>query len=92
MDNTDSSPSVDDIIATVKKNIRRRKLELERDGKVTIIENKVLSEQLSTIPGIERTLSQMRLAKQKVEQEVTNDVYSHGTISKGEIRRQQPLR
>ena len=78
---------VDDIIANIEKNIKRRRRALEREDKVAVVENKIISEALSSIPGISKRLAQMRQGKKKAEQEMAMDVSSHATHTIGEIRR-----
>ena len=75
-------------ISKIRLNIERRKTEIESDGRsLVLVENRLISPSLSAIPGIEKSLRQMRMAKQLTDQEITNDAYSHATQTKGELRR-----
>ena len=80
---------VQEIVSSVENNIRRRRLELEKADKETVVENKIISEALSSVPGITKRLAQMRQGKNRAEQEVTYDVSSHATHTIGEIRRKR---
>jgi hypothetical protein len=86
--NTGKMESVDEKCARLMRNIERRRAEIEADERsVQVVENSLLSESLSSVKGIQRTLSTMRLAKQKKEQEAALDPHSHTQQTVGYLRR-----
>jgi hypothetical protein len=79
---------VDRQVNRILGNIEQRRIELENDERnIQVVENALLSESLSSVKGIQHSLSNMRLAKQKKEQEPALDPYSHTTQTVGYIRR-----
>lgn len=85
---TSNTTEVNELIQRVKSNIARRKQELEKDEKSRrVVEDRMLTENLSNVNGIQSNLNRMRTARLKAEQEVTQDPYSHGYKTKGQLRR-----
>eukprot|EP01040_Poterioochromonas_malhamensis_P007347 gene7348-7928_t len=76
------------ILDWVKDNIQRRQRELDEDlQQHVVVENRVLSGELSSIPGMQRHLMHAKNAKNLYESQVVNDVSSHGTMTRADLNR-----
>jgi hypothetical protein len=79
---------IDELVTWTRNNIQRREKELNDDlQEHVIIDNRVLSSQLSSIPGMQRHLSHARAAKQQYESQVIPDTNSHGSFTIAELNR-----
>lgn len=79
---------VDTITSNIEKNIRRRRRILEKEeAKLLVVENKIISDALSSVAGISKRLAVMRQGKAKSDQGLIMDINSHGSITIGEARR-----
>lgn len=82
------SVAVDRLVEEVEASIRRRQKELEEDLQTNVfLENRVVSERLATVQGLQKHLSQSRLAKLSYESQVTIDHTGHGTTTRAAYHR-----
>lgn len=76
-----------DRVESIKRNIEKRKLALQRDEKsLAVVENRVISPHLAEVSGIECHLRRVNLAKQAESVDEVKDAWSHGCLNRGEIR------
>lgn len=80
--------SVQHHIDTIKDNIARRKQELEDDLNANILlENRVVSEKLSSVRGMETVLNHSKLKKASYEKQQVADVHSHGSVTRADLHK-----
>lgn len=80
--------SREEMIKRIRGDILRRRKEIEDDEtRITVVENAVISGEMASIKGIQHSLNNMRLARSKKDQEVTQDPHSHTTMTIGNLRR-----
>jgi hypothetical protein len=78
----------DQIQEWVKSNIKRRAKQLEDDLQQNVmIENRVVSGRLSSIPGVQRHLSHAKSAKMLYENQAVPDISSHSTLTRADLNR-----
>jgi hypothetical protein len=70
----------------IKINIARRKQELETEAEThTVVANKIVTEELVNVKGVQRHLANMRIAKINNGNKEIRDAHSHGYIRKCDI-------
>lgn len=81
--------SVIDHAATMSSSIKRRQHELEDDLNANVLlENRIISERLSSIQGLKKHLSQSKLTKSVVyEKQEVMDVHGHGSIVRADLHK-----
>lgn len=81
-------PPVKQQVAQVLKDIARRKQELEDDLSSNImLENRIISERMSMIQGLQKHLSHARHTKQAYNFQEVPDEFSHGSVTRGQLHR-----
>lgn len=80
--------AVDRLVEKVEAGIRRRRKELEEDLQTNVfLENRVVSDRLATVQGLQKHLSQSRLAKLSYEGQITENHSAHGTTTRAAYHR-----
>ena len=80
--------STEELIERIKGNIKRRQQEIADDEtRIAVVENVVISGELASIKGMQHSLNNMRLARSKKDQEMTQDPHSHTSMTVGNLRR-----
>jgi hypothetical protein len=78
----------DNILAKVKSNVLKRQQELEEDlQENVIVENRIISGTLSSIPGMQRHLSHAKNAKNLYESQQVQDIQSHANLTRKDLNR-----
>lgn len=81
-------PSVNDQVSRILANIERRKKELDDDlSNYVLVENRVLSEKMSNVPGLKKHLSHASLTKISYERQEVVDANGHGTVTRADLHR-----
>ncbi len=80
--------SVQDHVDTIKANIKRRSQELEDDLNANVLlENRIISERLSSVQGLKKHLSHSKLTKSAYEQQEVMDAYGHGSFTRADMQK-----
>lgn len=90
---TASHPSVQAQIEQVNRDIIRRRSELHADlSENVVLENRIISERLSMINGLQKHLSHSKNVKMAYNKQEVPDEFSHGAVSRGQLHRRYPQR
>ena len=81
-------PPVKEQIAQVTKDIARRNKELEDDLNSNIIlENRIISERMAMIQGLQNHLSHANHTKRSYNFQEVPDEFGHGSVTRGQLHR-----
>lgn len=79
---------VSNLVHQTHENIANRRRQLEEDlNENVLLENKIITERLSTVQGLQRHLTLKRMAQVMQRDENVLDPHSHATISKSDLIR-----
>ena len=80
--------AVDEFVEFIEASILRRKKDLEDDLQANVvIENRLVSDRLASVQGLQKHLSQARMAKLAYETQMITDHDSHATITRAHAHR-----
>ncbi len=80
--------SVQHHVDTISNNIARRQKELEDDLNANVLlENRIVSERLSSVQGLKKHLSHSNLTKQAYEKQEVSDAYGHGSTTRADLHK-----
>jgi hypothetical protein len=83
-----NSDEVNALITSIEASIERRKRELDEDLQSNIvIENRIVSDRLATVPGFQKHLNQARMARMVYETQVVEDHTGHGTTTRAALHK-----
>ena len=79
---------IDEFIAYIDSSIERRRKVLEDDLRENIlVENKVVTERLAMVQGLQKHLDRARAVKQMYEDQPAIDHNSHAAVSRADLHR-----
>ncbi len=79
---------IDEFIAKIDGDIQRRRQLLDDDLRENVlIENKVVSERLAMVQGLQKHLDRARLARLVYEDQPAIDHNSHASVSRADLHR-----
>jgi hypothetical protein len=81
---------IDEFIGHIDAAIERRRQALEEDLRENVVvENKIVTERLAMVQGLQKHLDRARMARQMYEDQPAIDHNSHASISRADLHRRQ---
>ncbi len=79
---------VDELVNNIESSIARRKKELDDDLHANVvIENRIISDRLATVQGLQKHLTQARMARMVYETQVVENHNGHGTTTRAALHK-----
>lgn len=83
-----NSQEVAELVFSIEQSIARRKKELDDDlHSNVVIENRIISDRLATVQGLQKHLTQARMARMVYETQVVDDHNGHGTTTRAALHK-----
>lgn len=80
--------AVDDLVSYIESSIVRRKQELDDDlHSNVVVENRIISDRLATVQGLQKHLTQARMARMVYETQVVENQSGHGTTTRAALHK-----
>lgn len=83
-----NAQEVRNLVSSIEASIIRRKKELDNDLQSNVvIENRIISDRLATVQGLQKHLTQARMARMVYESQVVEDQSGHGTTTRAALHK-----